>query len=466
MKQKLLSLGLFLFSIISGQNVFAYDFEVDGIFYTVTSFNDLTVSVDGFSNSMSGIIEIPTTVTYANKLLSVTSIKSGRNNNNSIESVIIPSSVTSIGQYAFEKSNINNIEIPDNVTDIGRAVFRNCKNLYSIKISKNVATLNPSLFEGCSSLTKIDWHPACTYGKICGRVFYNCTSLKTIRIPQNINLNGADYSNNKYRVSVFYNCTSLDSLIIEDGMGTVDFVYNDGTISAGTYYGEFKGCKIKYVYLGRSFKYDDMDINGHNNKTPVLGYVEHFEIGDNVKSIPVWLPNRVDGYSQLKTLIIGSSITKVGDYSSFYNSGGDYYGTYGNQALEYIKIKRSTPPEALGFSNYNYINTILYVPKGTKAAYESAEIWKNFWNIQEISDEETSVCAIKQTNDVHIRNLNGTMEIENDTDHTLIIIYSVTGQIVGSGKTSGGHAFIETPLRSGDVAIVRIGNEITKYVLQ
>ena len=32
-----------------------------------------------------------------------------------------------------------------------------------------------------------------------------------------------------------------------------------------------------------------------------------------------------------------------------------------------------------------------YVPKGTKAAYESTNIWKNFWNIREFSDEGTGI---------------------------------------------------------------------------
>ncbi len=373
MKQKLLSLGFVLLAIFAGQKVFAYDFEVNGIGYTVTSIENLTVAVDGFSESLSGTIEVPSFVTYNNRTFSVTSIKSARSTSNSIASVLLPASITEIERYAFKNSSITDIQIPDNVTNIGEGAFEKCANLYSVKISKNVKNLNKFLFMRCSSLTKVDWHPDCNYGNIYGGVFWYCSSLKTIRIPKGICLSGS--IEGPSHTTIFKDCTSLDSLIIEDGTGivTVPYYYEVGS----KYLGEFSGSKINYVYLGKAFK----DESTTFDKMPVLYYVEHLEIGDKVTELPTWLPNRQE-YS-LKTLIIGSSLTKVRDFS----------GTRGS-SLEFIKIRRSTPPVATGFSNYNYMNTILYVPRGAKAAYESADIWKNFWNIQEFSDEGTNIETI------------------------------------------------------------------------
>ena len=34
-------------------------------------------------------------------------------------------------------------------------------------------------------------------------------------------------------------------------------------------------------------------------------------------------------------------------------------------------------------SNDVYLNSKLYVPKGTIGIYQSSPVWKNFWNIQE-----------------------------------------------------------------------------------
>ena len=59
----------------------AHDFEVDGIYYNITSSTDSTVSVtfrgnyySSYSNEYTGSVVIPQTVTYSGKTYSVTSI--------------------------------------------------------------------------------------------------------------------------------------------------------------------------------------------------------------------------------------------------------------------------------------------------------------------------------------------------------------------------------------------------------
>lgn len=456
MIQKLLSLVGMSLVLLTGNNVYAYDFKVDGICYTVTSFENSTVTVDGFNN-LSGIIEIPSTITYNNRLFSVTSVRSIHSNK--ILSVVLPTSITEIEKYAFQNSSITNIEIPDNVTSIGEAAFKNCTKLHTVKISRNIKRLDSYLFAGCTSLTKIDWQPNDYACSIRGGAFYNCSSLKTIRIPSGVWFLGS--TENKVHVPVFTGCTSLDSLIIEDGKsGPLKLEYNDGTISANTYYGEFHDCKINYVYLGRALKE-----YWENQPRPELYYVEHLEIGNDVTELPLWIPNgqgRGD-HKTLKTLVIGSSLTKVMDYSK---NNTNITGQNGNETLEYIKIKRNTPPEAGGFSNYNFINTILYVPQGAKVAYESAKIWKNFWNIQEFPSEETDIGSIKIDNNVLIQSQNGTLNISGIYDRTTIFVYSISGQLVGSGIAYQGKSSITTSLRKGDIAIVCIGNKTEKVLIE
>ena len=59
----------------------AHEFEVGGIYYSITSSLDLTVAVtfkgdsyDSYSDEYSGAVTIPSTVTYNSKTYSVTSI--------------------------------------------------------------------------------------------------------------------------------------------------------------------------------------------------------------------------------------------------------------------------------------------------------------------------------------------------------------------------------------------------------
>ena len=102
-------LFLLFFSALLCTAVSAHDFEVDGIYYRITSSSDLTVRVtyrgnyyDSYSNEYTGSVVIPEKVIYDSKEYSVTSIGvvafygcSG------LTSVTIPNSVTSIGERAF-----------------------------------------------------------------------------------------------------------------------------------------------------------------------------------------------------------------------------------------------------------------------------------------------------------------------------------------------------------------------------
>ena len=103
------SLVLAVMGLLCCMSVTAHNFEVDGIYYNITSQADKTVAVtyrgdsyDSYSNEYSGEVKIPESVTYSGDTYSVTSIGySAFYNCRSLTSVKIPNSVTSIGNVAF-----------------------------------------------------------------------------------------------------------------------------------------------------------------------------------------------------------------------------------------------------------------------------------------------------------------------------------------------------------------------------
>ena len=101
-------LFLLFFSALFCINASAYNFEVGGIYYDITSSSDLTVSVTyySYSDENSGSVVIPEKVTYNGKEYSVTSIgERAFYECSGLTSVTIPNSVTSIGSGAFYGCN-------------------------------------------------------------------------------------------------------------------------------------------------------------------------------------------------------------------------------------------------------------------------------------------------------------------------------------------------------------------------
>lgn len=114
----------------------AYDVEIDGIYYDLTSHSTATVTHDFLSTHMnyySGNITIPTSITY--------------NGNEYI--------VTAIGDYAFRHcSELTNVDLPNSITIIKYEAFYGCSSLSSIYIPNSVRTIESEAFRN-SGLTSI-----------------------------------------------------------------------------------------------------------------------------------------------------------------------------------------------------------------------------------------------------------------------------------------------------------------------
>ena len=212
MKRKLQMIMVMIAAIFTFPlSSFAYDIEVDGIGYKMISLSDLTCEVEKKVSRLENV-QIPSTIAYNNKIISVVSIGvEAFKNNEDIKSIEIPNSVTSIGYKAFYGcSSLTSIEIPNSVTEIGSSAFEYCSSLTSIEIPNSVTSIGNGAFYNCISLTSIEIPNSVT--SIGGSAFYNCSSLTSIEIPNSVTSIGYE---------AFYNCSSLTSIEIPNSVTSI-----------------------------------------------------------------------------------------------------------------------------------------------------------------------------------------------------------------------------------------------------
>ena len=352
----------------------AHDFEVDGIYYNITSSSDLKVSVtyqgsysDSYSNEYSGPVVIPEKVTYDSKEYSVTSIGIlAFCNCSGMTSVTIPSSVTSIGSTAFSGcSGLTSVTIPNSVTSIGYQAFSDCSGLTSIDIPNSVTSIGYQAFSDCSGLTSIDIPNSVT--SIGENAFKGCSGMTSVTIPNSVTSIGS---------SAFYGCSGLTSVTIPNSVTSI------GNSA-------FWGCSgLTSVTIPNSVTSIGVRaFSGCSGLTSVT-------IPNSVTSIG---ESAFRGCSRLTSVTIPNSVTSI-EKSAFCDCYGltniyipesvtriSQEAFSGCSRITRIDCMAATPPLVYNktFSSSIYTKATLNVPEGCAEAYQKADYWKNFTYIEE-----------------------------------------------------------------------------------
>ena len=207
MKRHLLILCILLGLV--GTRASAYDFKLDGIYYNIVSVTEFTCEVTSGDVKYAGDIEIPATVSYNNRTVSVVRISgSAFIDCTGLTSITIPESVTSIGSGAFDGcTGLTNITIPKSVTSIEDRLFSGCSNLKTVVLPESITNIGEHAFVACSSLVNFNIPESVT--SIGRYVFKNCYSLTNVYIPNSVT---------SISLEAFYNCYSLTSISIPNSV--------------------------------------------------------------------------------------------------------------------------------------------------------------------------------------------------------------------------------------------------------
>ena len=337
----------------------AYDFEKDGIYYNVTSLDDLTVEVTGGpsdpfnSKPYDGTYVIPEHVEWNGKKFMVTAVGDGAFSNSfgsTFLAVNLPSTITVIKSSAFRSSKLQSISIPDNVVSIEDEAFGFCTDLVEVKLPDGITRIADRLFYNCFSLSSVQMPVGIDY--IGEFAFYNCRSMKNMVIPTNVKTIGLE---------AFSGCSSLSNVTVPS---TVEYVGN----------GAFKYCSgltsINWLAEGITTFVETFSGCG----------MESFIVPEGAQD----LSNCFQNCTKLVAVVLPESTEKV-------------INTFaGCDNLTSVTVNAPVPPEVTEgtFSANALLNGTLYVPKGCKALYESAEYWKNFSNIVETDYVPTTFCPL------------------------------------------------------------------------
>lgn len=216
-----------------------YDFEVDGIYYYISSFEDLHCTACYFKQPCPDTIVIPSYVEFKGRKIKVTDLDFYHNRGSVFYSVvpaisiILPPSIERIPDNAFDGSSLMGIYIPDGIVEIGNYAFSGCRDLKEIYLPNSVTKIGYDAFERCTNLKEINLPNSVT--EIGSGAFRSCTNLEKISIPNSVTEIGRgafdDCTNlekvvlpnklTEIRSSLFRRCSSLREVTIPDGVSII-----------------------------------------------------------------------------------------------------------------------------------------------------------------------------------------------------------------------------------------------------
>lgn len=304
---------LFLFV---GMTVFAYDCEVDGIYYNlVKSSNSASVTYSN-ANKYKWDIDIPEAIVYKGNTYNVKEIGSDAFSNcTSLTSVTIPNSVTSIGESAFESCvSLESVIVPNSVIEIGKYAFYECKNLTSVILPNSVTRIGAAAFNRCNSLTSLTIPTNIT--TIKGATFYGCSSLTSINIPSGVT---------SIETDAFSGCSSLASVTLNSN-AIVSKAY-----SFSSNLTEIFGVQVKEYIIGEEVTsigsyafYESRNLTSVSVPSGVTaigesafygcGSLVSVSIPDNVTLIK---KNTFRNCNNLVSVNIPSGVTGIGEYAFY-----------------------------------------------------------------------------------------------------------------------------------------------------
>jgi len=381
------------------------------IAYEVASDNDHFVSIDGviYSKDMKQLIAYP-----GNKADNTFAIPEGVekicfaacSNTSNLNSLSFPNSLKTISDYGFTGGEgLSNIQWGSGLEIIGYSAFMRAENMGELTLPEGLETIVSSAFYS-TGITKI------TGPTTLLNIGYDCfrgdgfagSTLETVDFSACTNLL-------KIEGSAFYDCHYLVNVYLPEGLRII------GDAS-------FQNCySIQEITIPHS--------------------VETIEVN------AFWMFSELYEH-EMEKVILGSGLQQIQE-----NAFGEC------THIELIESWNPVPPSLAsdGFEAAINNSCVVRVPEGSLAAYEAANRWQDFQNIEETLT--TGIEAIADS-DCEIYTSNNKLIIRNAKPGEQARIYSATGAAIKTIKISSSHQEIALPR---GIYIVLVNGSSAKIVI-
>lgn len=200
----------------------AYDFESGGVFYEITSPDEVTVVSGGPFTA--DYVAVPAVVVNDGHSYQVTAIGDNAfRNSAALIGVQLPAGLKSIASAAFSNCPLlARVDFPDGLATIGDAAFYGCQSLYRIQLPASVTAIGSEAFARCGGLTLFTVDSENAYYSAPGGVLMDKQQTRIIAYPALLD--------NSYAVpagvveiadGAFLGCRRLLSVSLPEGLTTI-----------------------------------------------------------------------------------------------------------------------------------------------------------------------------------------------------------------------------------------------------
>ena len=329
--------------------------------------------------------------------------------------------LTYIGDYSFLRCvNLRTINIPENVKCINKEAFVACEKLTSLFIPGNVETIESKAFQGCKNIESLVISDGVK--SIGSGAFAGLEKITSINIPKSVTSIDQEYW------QPFYYCRSLEAITVDDDNPNYECINNSiiekstntlVTASANTFIpsgtkiignAAFYGLPIETIEIPSGVTHIGNGAFSNCERlqsiTIPVGVIKigEYAFGYCPRLETVTLPSTLKEIGRtafqtnsnyLKSIVIPEGVTTIGSsaFSDCYalesvslpsSLSGFLNSTFYNcNNLTIVEANMASPVQADQYTFPNRANATLYVPAGSKDAYDVAGYWKDFGNIVE-----------------------------------------------------------------------------------